>query len=385
MTRPLSLLIVAGEVSGDMHAARLVRAILRKAPGTRIYGIGGEQLRAAGAETLYDVRDMAVMGFTEVMRRLPFFWRVFYQLRDVARERCPDAVILVDYPGFNLRFAAQAHGLGLKVIYYICPQVWAWNRRRIPRMAAIVDRLLAIFPFEKDVFAGTPLRVDFVGHPLVDEIREELEQPARPLPWTGAPRIALLPGSRAQEIERILPALCAAAVRIETRQPDAAFIIPTPSSEATRAVRTILAAQPQVPSRLEIVEGGTRQVLRQARAALVTSGTATLESALLDCPTVVVYKASGLTYFLAKRLVKLPFIGIVNVIANRRICPEFIQEAATPAHLAEALLALLDDGPARAEMRAGFAEVRALLGPGDAAERAADLLLEEVVSRPTTH
>lgn len=382
MTRPPEVLIVAGEVSGDMHAASLVRALRQARPDLKVYGIGGPQLRAAGAETLYDVSDMAVMGFTEVMRRLTFFRGVFYHLLNVARERRPDAIILVDYPGFNLRFAAKAHAMGLKVIYYICPQVWAWNRQRIPRMAAIVDRLLAIFPFEKEVFAATTLKVDFVGHPLVDEIHEALAQPAVELPWSGDPRIALLPGSRTQEIERILPALCGAAALIEDRHPGASFIIPTPSAEAAVAVRALVDSLARRPARLQIVTGQTRQVLRQAAAALVTSGTATLESALLDCPTVVVYKASAMTYFLAKMLVRLRHIGIVNVIADRRICPEFIQSDATPHNLATALLRLIEDAAARDEMRRGFAEVRSLLGPGGAAGRAAILVLEELDRRP---
>jgi lipid-A-disaccharide synthase len=249
-------------------------------------------------------------------------------------------------------------------------------------MAAIVDQLLAIFPFEKQVFAGTPLKVDFVGHPLVDEMHEALKQPLAPLPWSGDPKIAILPGSRRQEIERILPALCGAAALVEARRPDASFIIPTPSAEATRTVRAVLGALPRRPSRLEVVEGETRQVLRQAGASLVTSGTATLESALLDCPTVVVYKASALTYFLAKLLVRLDHIGIVNVIANRRICPEFIQADATPENLSAALLPLIENAQARAEMRRGFEEVRTLLGAGGAAERAAELVLEELGRRP---
>jgi lipid-A-disaccharide synthase len=382
MTRPPEVMIIAGEVSGDMHAALLVRALKQTRPDIKVYGVGGPQLRAAGVETLYDVGDMAVMGFTEVVRRLSFFRRVFHHLLGVARERQPDAIILVDYPGFNLRFAARTHAMGLKVIYYICPQVWAWNRRRIPHMAKIVDRLLAIFPFEKAVFASTSLKVDFVGHPLVDEIRETLNEPIVSLPWEGDLRIALLPGSRAQEIERILPALCGAAALIEARHPGASFIIPTPSAEIADAVRSLVGSLPRTPARLQIVTGQTRHVLRQATAALVTSGTATLESALLDCPTVVVYKASALTYFLARLLVRLPHIGIVNVIANRRICPEFIQADATPHNLATALLRLIEDDSARAEMRRGFEEVRTLLGPGGAAERAAELVLKELGQDP---
>jgi lipid-A-disaccharide synthase len=378
MTRNPEFLIVAGEVSGDMHAASLIRALKGHFPGARVYGIGGERLRALGAETLYDVKDMAVMGFTEVLRRLPFFRKAFHDVLALALQRRPDAVILVDYPGFNLRLAAKTHAAGLKTIYYICPQVWAWNRQRIPKMASIVDLLLAIFPFEKQVFAGTPLRVEFVGHPLIDEIHEALAEPLQDLPWTGAPRIALLPGSRTQEIRRILPCLCEAAALIERQHPTASFLIPTPSAESEHLVRTTLATLPVKPSRLAVVTGQTRQVLRQARAALVTSGTATLESALLGCPTVVVYRTSPLTYLLGKHLVRVPHIGIVNVIAGKRISPEFIQESATPTNLAAALIPLLDDAPPRRTMLQGFAEVKALLGHGGAATQAANLIAREL-------
>ena len=248
MSRPRTLLIVAGEVSGDMHAALLLEALRRHDPALRAFGVGGDRLRAAGMEILYDVRDTGVMGFTDVVRRLGFFRRMFKVLTAQARERRPDAVVLIDYPGFNLRFAAAAHAMGLKVIYYICPQVWAWNRRRIPRMAKIVDRLISIFPFEPAVFAGTGLKTDFAGHPLVDEIRESLSEPASPLPWGGEPRIAILPGSRDQEITRLLPVLCEAACLIEQRRPGASFLMAAPSAEKGTKLRALLAQMPQRPA-----------------------------------------------------------------------------------------------------------------------------------------
>lgn len=378
MTGNPEILVVAGEVSGDMHAASLVSALKERFPGARFYGIGGDRLRALGVETFYDVKDMAVMGFVEVIRRLPFFRKAFRDVVSLALDRRPAAVILVDYPGFNLRLAARTHAAGIKTIYYICPQVWAWNRRRIPKMAAIVDLLLAIFPFEKQVFAGTPLRVEFVGHPLIDEIREALAEPIQELPWTGAPRIALLPGSRTQEIRRILPCLCEAAALIEHKQPGAAFLIPTTSPESEHLVRLILHSLPLKPSRIDVITGRTRQVLRQARAALVTSGTATLESALLMCPTVVVYRTSPMTFWLGKRLVRIAHIGIVNVIAGKRISPEFIQDDATPANLAAALIPLLEDGAARRGMLRGFEDVKRMLGQGGAAENAAAIIAAEL-------
>lgn len=378
MTRPPTLLIVAGEVSGDMHAALLLQALRRHIPGVSAFGVGGDRLRAAGMDILYDVRDTGVMGFTDVVRRLGFFRRMFRDLTDRARDRRPDAVLLVDYPGFNLRFAAEARALGLKVIYYICPQVWAWNRRRIPRMAAVVDRLLAIFPFEPAVFAGTGLKVDFVGHPLVDEIRESLDEPLQPLPWEGEPKIALLPGSRDQEIARLLPALCEAACLIEAQRPTASFMIATPSADKGSSVRALLARLPRRPARLTVIDGGMRQVLRQARAALVKSGTGTLEAALIGCPAAIVYKTSPLTYWLGRMVVSVDHIGIANVIADRRICPELLQHEATPSAMAAALLPLIDDTPQRAAMLDGYADVRRRLGSGGAADRAALLVLEEL-------
>ncbi len=378
MTRPRTLLIVAGEVSGDMHAALLLEAIRRRDPSVQAFGIGGDRLRAAGMEILFDVKDTAVMGFCDVVRRLGFFRRVFKELLNLARERRPDAVLLVDYPGFNLRFAAASHAAGLKVIYYICPQVWAWNRRRIPRMAAVLDRLIAILPFEPEVFAGTRLRVDYAGHPLVDEIHEALAGAPSPLPWSGEPRIALLPGSRTQEIERLLPALCEAAVLIERQRPTASFLIAAPSAEQGNLIRRLLERLPQRPARLAVVDGGMRQVLRQARAVLVKSGTGSLEAALIGCPAVIVYKTSPLTYWLGRRVVKLDHIGIANLIADRRICPELVQYEATPTAMAQALLPLIDESPERAAMLKGYEEVRKLLGAGGATEHAADIVLAEI-------
>ena len=273
MNRPREILVIAGEISGDMHAAGLIRAIKKADPSIRFYGIGGPRLRTEGVETYYDVRDMAVMGIVEVLKRILFFRRVFRKMEVVARERKPDAVLLVDYPGFNLRFAASAHRMGIRVIYYICPQVWAWNRGRIPKMAAVVDRLMAIFPFEKEVFTGTGLAVDFVGHPLVSEIQDVMKGPLTPLPWEGDPKIGLLPGSRHHEIDRMLPTFCAAAVLIEKTFPGASFIIPAPSPEMEEHVKRRLAGLLARPTRLHVVTGDARQVFRQSRGALVKSGT----------------------------------------------------------------------------------------------------------------
>ena len=373
-----AVLVIAGEVSGDQRAAELIRAVRTRRPDVRFWGIGGPEMRAAGATTRHDIREMAVMGVVEVLRRYFFFRRVFNEMVAAAEAERPDAVLLVDYPGFNLRFAAQMKRRGIKVIYYICPQVWAWHRARIPKMAQIVDRLLAIFPFEPAVFAGTRLKVAFVGHPLVDAAQRARTAPPQTLPWQGAPPIALLPGSRRQEIERILPSLLQAAVLIQKQKPGASFILAAPSESVAKIVRAKLAALGGGPAHCELVVDQTREVLRQARAALVASGTATLETALMDCPMLVVYRTSLPTYLIGRQLISVSHIGMVNLIAGRTICPEFIQHDATPENLAAGLLPLLDDTPARATQLAGLAEVAAKLGAPGAAGRAADLLLAEL-------
>ena len=378
MSPSRSVLVVAGEVSGDMHAGALVRALRASGADVQVRGVGGDRLRAEGAELLYDVRDTAVMGFSEVVRRLGFFRGMFRAMLEDAGRRRPDLAVLVDYPGFNLRFARALHARGIRVLYYICPQVWAWHRSRIPRMARDVDRLLVIFPFEVDAFAGTGLRVDFVGHPLVDEARTSLAEPPAALPWAGEPRIALLPGSRRQEVERILPDLCAAAARIERERPGASFIVAAPSEEIAALARQILYARPALPKRLAVVAGQTRQVLRQARAAWVASGTATVETCLMDCPMVVVYRTAALTYLLGRMLVRVDHIGMVNLVAGRRLCPELIQDDASPDLLAGTLAPLLDDGPARRTMLEGYAGVRRRLGDGGAAENAARIVRAEL-------
>jgi lipid-A-disaccharide synthase len=375
-----SVLLIAGEVSGDMHAAGLVRAIKRRCSDMEFFGIGGDELRAAGMEIIVDARDMAVMGLAEVIKRYGFFKQVFSDMVSLACARKPDAVVLVDYPGFNLRFAEKAHKMGIKVVYYICPQVWAWRRSRIRKMARIVNRLIVIFPFEPEVFKGTGLKVDFVGHPLVEVAEKALAEPLKDLPWNGEPKIALLPGSRRQEVERILPSMVSAAGLLERKNSGAAFLIASPSDEIAGNVREVLSSHLDKPTRCEIVVGDTRQVLRQVRAAMVASGTATIEAALMGCPMVVVYKMSPLTYFLGRLLVKVPDIGMVNVVAGRRLCPELIQGAATPEALASAMDPLVGDTSERATMKAGLEEVRRLLGKGGAAEKAAEILLRELTS-----
>ncbi len=373
-----SLLVIAGEVSGDMHAAAVVRALQNDHADVKVYGIGGDHLRQTGMEILVDAREMAVLGFWEVLKRYRFLRGVFNRMVAVARERRPDAVLLVDYPGFNLRFAKAMKQLGIRVIYYVCPQVWAWHRSRIPQMARIIDRLLVIFPFEVEVFSGTGLNVDYVGHPLVDEARHERNRTAVELPWTGQPRLAMLPGSRRQEIERLLPVMAQAALLLKERQPSLAVIVAAASPEMADMIRRLLAIQPGGATKFEVVVGSTRQILRQATAALVKSGTSTLEAALMGCPMIVVYRTAAMTYQLGRRLVRVPYLGMANLILGREAFREYLQDAAHPQALADGIAPLLSETPERAASVAASAEVVRALGDGGAAKRAAQLVWEEL-------
>ena len=362
------VMVIAGEMSGDQHAARLVRDLKAMRSDVEFFGIGGDSLRREGVRTVVDARDMAVVGFFEVLARFPFFRRVFRKMKDLLAAEKPDALLLVDYPGFNLRLAAEAHALGIPVLYYVSPQVWAWHRSRIPKMAKILDLLMVIFPFEVDVFRGTGLKTVFVGHPLVESVKRTLAAPTPALPWpAGEKRVAILPGSRQQEIERVLPPMLDAARELRQRDSAMAFLIPAASADIAARIEAQLAARPAAEREsIGVVTGQMREVARQARAAMVCSGTATVETALLKCPMIVVYRTTALTYWFGKQVIQVKWLGMVNLIANRTLCPEFIQGAARPDAMADALEPLIADTPARKTQLEGLAEVeKALAGEGD--------------------
>jgi lipid-A-disaccharide synthase len=369
-------MVIAGEVSGDMHAARVIEEMRTHAPTAQFFGVGGDACAAQGMDVRYHTRDMAVMGLVEVLKRYPFFRKVFHEMVQLADSERPDAVLLIDYPGFNLRFAKQLHARGIKVIYYICPQVWAWHRERIPQMAATIDHLITIFPFEAAHFEGTGLDITYAGHPLIDTAQAALAEPPADLPWGATTkRVALLPGSRRQELDRMLPVMCGAAIQLEATMADISFLLPCPSEREARMVRDYFAGGGARPQQLEIIVGQTRQVLRQADAGLITSGTATIEAALMDCPMLVVYRTSPLTYAIGKRLIKVPHIGMVNIVADALVCPEYVQADATPQRLAAGLLPLLSDTPERQRMLAGLQSARDKLGdPGGYTRAAATIL-----------
>ncbi|MDZ4198796.1 MAG: lipid-A-disaccharide synthase, partial [Kiritimatiellia bacterium] len=276
-----SLLVVAGEISGDLHAAAVVRKVRLALPGLRIWGVGGDALAAEGVELRRHTRDMAVMGLAEVLKRYGFFRKALRDLSEEARRNPPDVALLVDYPGFNFRLAAKLHPLRTRIVYYVCPQVWAWRRSRIRQMAGWVDRLQVIFPFEEPIFREAGIQTEFVGHPLVEEARAALLEPDADLPWSGSSRIALLPGSREQEVARLLPVLAAAAWWLRKRRPETSFLVASPTEEMAVLQRRKLRQLGSPEGLLPVVAGQTRQILKQASAAWVASGTATLEACLM--------------------------------------------------------------------------------------------------------
>ncbi|MFA5689946.1 MAG: lipid-A-disaccharide synthase [Kiritimatiellales bacterium] len=373
MSAPCSLLIIAGEDSGDMHAANVIRELKKRRDDISFWGIGGDKLRAEGVELLHHTGEMDVMGFVEVVKRYPFFKRVLNETVREAEKRKPAAALLVDYPGFNIRLARELKKRGVKILYYICPQVWAWHRGRIPKMAEIIDRLMVIFPFEVDVFNDVDLTVNFVGHPMVNELRQFRTAPAEILPWHGGKKIALLPGSRKQEISHILPALLETARLLKSKYSDVSFIIPVPERRI-ELVREILRAGKYAPAHIEVTAGNAREVLKQADAALVASGTATLEAALLRCPTILVFKTGALNFALFKMVIRIPWIGIANIIAGREMMPERIQHRMIPQDLAEQVARLMEQTPERTAMLNDFDALEHMLGAGNPAVAVAEII-----------
>lgn len=378
--KPLRLMIVAGEASGDLHAAALLRELKVLSPRPiEAFGIGGDQLAADGMELLAHAEQTGVIGFWEVAKRARFFRNLLRRMTALLVSRRPDLLLTVDYPGFNMRLAERAKADGIPTVHYICPQVWAWHKERIPKIAALFDRLITLFPFEPPLFEGTGLDVVFAGHPLVDRVAETRAAASPLLPWGTGRRIALFPGSRAAEVQRILAILVAAARDVERRAGPCCFLVPAPSEAVERQVRGALARLDDKPTQIEVIRGNSRHVLRQAEAAVVKSGTGTLEASLLLCPSVIVYRTSWLTYRVFKRLITgIRHIGLVNIIAGRTVCRELIQGDLNPQSLADELVRLLDDPEARGGILEGMREVNAALGPEGASLRAARAVLEAI-------
>ncbi|MEI6211898.1 MAG: lipid-A-disaccharide synthase [bacterium] len=382
-TLPLRILIVAGEVSGDMHAAALMRALRTEHAGPIVFrGMGGDAMRAEGAELLFHTDQTAVVGVWEVLKHFRFFARLLRTMEQELASWKPDLALTVDYPGFNMRLAKRAHARGFVTAHYICPKVWAWNPGRIPRMARDLDHLITIFPFETACFAGTGLRITFAGHPLVDSTRATWAAPEVPLPWQGAHRVALLPGSRAGEIKLLLPDMLAAAAQLEQELDGCSFIIPTASAAMRALSEAVAASSSRKPKALHFVDGLAQQVMRQAHAAAVASGTATLEASLMRCPTVLVYRVPLISARMLRWLTRRArFLGLANILAGHVVMPELLQAEVQPAAIAAHLRRYLTDPAARAQILTEMDAVNAVLGEGRAPERAAQAVLDSLPAR----
>lgn len=378
MSKPRKLMVVAGEPSGDAHAAALVNALREKSSELEFdfFGATGPLLRAAGVETIVDSDELAIMGILEVTRALPKFLEAFRKLKNAAFERSPDAVILVDWPEFNLRLATTLHRRGLKIIYYISPQLWAWRPRRISTIQRDIDLLLSILPFEAEWFRARGVEhVEFVGHPLAGEVKTRFDReefcrrndlnPAQPV-------VSFLPGSRRKELQRILPPMLAAIEKLSAMRPEIQCVVviaPSRTIEETRQIVT----QHNGASSIKLIQGQTREALAASAAAAIASGTATLEAALLETPMVVVYKESAVNWHTLGRLITVSHYGLVNLVAGKEIARELMQNDLTAENLTEELLKLLDPA-ANKTARKQLGEVAHRLGDAGASKRAAELI-----------
>ena len=374
-TQPLNILVSAGEASGDMYAAGLVRELQRRHPQAAFFGCAGPELRAAGVEAVVRSESLSVVGLVEVIHHIPRIYGEFRKLKAAARRRKPDLAILADSPDFHLRLAAYLKKLGIPVLYLVAPQVWAWRKGRIRTIRRNVDRLACIFPFEEKFFRNHQVPADYIGHPLTRAVKTSLSK-SDFCEKFGIPRdrrlIALLPGSRAGEIARHLSPL-AEAVDLLRREEDVAFVLATPSGFSAKFGNAFFKDRlGDLP--IQVVEGWTRDVIGHAEIALAASGTVTIETAILGTPMVTFYKVSGLSWALGRALVDVPFLSMVNLVAGRRVIVELIQTDCSGRALADEALRLLRDPMAREQMKQDLANVAgALAGEHDPMERAADI------------
>jgi lipid-A-disaccharide synthase len=394
--KPPQILVVAGEASGDDHAARLVAAIREFCPVAEFLGVGGEEMRAQGVRILTPAAELAVVGLMEVVGHLPAIWKALRSIGRVLKTARPDLVILVDFPDFNFWVARLAKYYRVPVLYYISPQVWAWRTYRVRTLARLTDRLVVIFPFEADFYRAQGVTVDYVGHPFRETLPPLADRRTFLLGHNLDPEaltIALLPGSRAGEIERHLPAMLKAASLIHRSIPQAQFILPLASTAPAGLVTKLVAERggEQPPSavrapaeapapHIKIISGQAYQALGAAHVAVVASGTATVEAALAGVPTVIVYRVAPLTFALARRLVRVEHMGMANLLAGERVFPELLQDDFTPERLAHEVLSLIQDPGRINAVRRGLATViRRLGGPG-ASRRAARVAVELITS-----
>ncbi len=371
--------IIAGEESGDLYGAELTRMLHAAAPDLIVQGMGGNHMRGAGVEILIDSTELGVVGIVEVLKNISLFYKLLNDLTAMALVQKPNVVVLIDYPGFNLRLASKLRPFGIRIVYYISPQVWAWNARRIPRIARLIDKMLVIFPFEKELYAQTSLNTVFVGHPLVSLMRKKIAASLNHDPYL----ILLLPGSRFSEIDRLLEPMYEAACQLFQRDKNFRFVVATPREAIRERVQQVLAHLRIKSNRLappiSIACGDMEVWMQKAIAGIAASGTVTVQCACFNLPLVVIYKVNPMTYWLGKILIKVRYITMVNIIARKIVFEEYIQEDIIPSHLVAALERILIHGSRREHTLKDMATViDELTGPADPSQLAAEEILKEL-------
>jgi lipid-A-disaccharide synthase len=369
------VMIIAGEASGDLHGSGVVRELKRLSPGIDVYGVGGDKMKREGMDNIYHINELGFMGFMEVLKHLPFIKTMEHTLEQIVKFKRPDVLVLIDYPGFNLRFARIAKRYDVKIVYYISPQVWAWHKSRVKKMRELIDKMLVIFPFEVDFYKAEGIDVEFVGHPLLEGLESTLERKnfCKRFELDGQKKIlALLPGSRKQEIERIFPVMLDAARRIAV-QKNMEIVVGVAPTITEQYFRTLYNLKG-----IHLISDLTYDVMANSDFAFVASGTATLETACFGTPMFVIYKTSWPTYSIGRLLVHVKNIGLVNIVAGKTIAPEFIQYRANAKELANSALRLLNDEKQLKDMKTELSKVKGMLGEIGASLKVAERILKMI-------
>jgi len=380
------MFIVAGDPSGDLHGANLVNALKEMSSQIEIYGLGGERMEKAGVVLLDKLTDLAIVGFSEAIINIVALRRIYRKAKEFLRNEKPDIIVLIDYPGFNLRLASLAKRLKIPLIYYIGPQIWAWRRGRIKDIAELVNKMLVIFPFEEETYREAGVDVSFVGHPLLDTIQPTKSKEEVYLKYgldPDFPIIGLMPGSRKQEIERLLSIMLEASRKIAKNR-KAQFVLPLASNipmsyikeRITEFEKDRLNRTKESPLPILVVRDEDYNIRRVMTLALVASGTATLENACLGIPMIIIYKVSFFSYLLARLLIRIPIIGLANIVAGKRVVPEFIQRKARSEEIAKVACHWLSNPGIMKEIKKELEKVRERLGTPGASKRVAKIILE---------
>jgi lipid-A-disaccharide synthase len=376
------VMIIAGEASGDLHAAKLVKAVKAQQHDIHFYGIGGPDMKAAGVDILVDSSELAVVGIVEIWKHRKVIFGALHKMQDELHRESPDLLILVDYPEFNLRLAKTAKQAGIKVLYYISPQVWAWRQYRVKKIRARVDMMAVVFPFEEAFYLQHHVPVTFVGHPLVDEVKASADKSILQKEFgliTAKPVIGLFPGSRRSEINRLLPVILESARKLKQQHPDMQFLLPLAPTLETADIQDKLSEFADL--NINVIKDRAYDVMQACDVIITVSGTVTLEIALIGTPMVIINKVAFLTYAIVHRMLKISHIGLCNIVAEKRVAPELIQYDATPEKIVPTVNRLLEDKEYYEQVRQGLLKTEALLGARGGIDNIASLVIKMLVVR----